>query len=291
MTAEHGFASILACPVEGCGAALARVERAFLCANRHSFDVSRANTVNLLTPKDKKSANPGDSKEAVRARRRNLERGHGDSLRDALIARARAAGVREGGVLLDVGSGDGFFTRAIGVELGLQAFGLDLSPAAAEIAAKANAAGDPRAPFFFTANADRKMPVRDGSVDLLTSITARRNPAEFARVLAPRGVAMIACPADDDLLELREAVLGARRPVGAAETLSAAMTDRFRLIERIAVRRPLTLDRAAIADWLLATYRGARESQSERVAGLERIETAASHEIFVFERTRGESGA
>ena len=39
-----------------------------VCENGHRFDVARQGYVNLLSPKDKRSKDPGDSKEMVYAR-------------------------------------------------------------------------------------------------------------------------------------------------------------------------------------------------------------------------------
>ena len=61
---------------------------------------------------------------------------------------------------------------------------------------------------WVVANADRRLPVSDHSTTLLLSVHARRNAQEAARVLTAGGHCVIAVPADDDLIELREAVQG-----------------------------------------------------------------------------------
>ena len=48
---------------------------------RTAFDVARSGYVNLLQPQDKRSKTPGDTPEAVAARRRFLDRGHADAAR------------------------------------------------------------------------------------------------------------------------------------------------------------------------------------------------------------------
>ena len=64
--------------------------------------------------------------------------------------------------------------------------------------------------IWVVANADRRLPLLDRSVDLALSIYGRRNPAEVARVLAAAGYLLVAVPAADDLIELRELVQGRR---------------------------------------------------------------------------------
>ncbi|HEY0787692.1 MAG TPA: hypothetical protein VGE86_03550, partial [Thermoanaerobaculia bacterium] len=95
----------LLCTVRGCGEALANEGRALRCARGHAFDRARSGYANLLQPQDRRSARPGDRREAVLARRRLLERGAGDALFGALasLASALPAGARA----LDVGCGEG----------------------------------------------------------------------------------------------------------------------------------------------------------------------------------------
>src|SRR5450755_3800076 len=55
----------LLCTVRGCRRPLSRESNRFVCERGHSFDVARSGYLNLLQPQDRRSANPGDSKEAV----------------------------------------------------------------------------------------------------------------------------------------------------------------------------------------------------------------------------------
>jgi hypothetical protein len=79
---------MLVCPVRGCGQPLAWGEREATCPRRHRFDVARSGYLNLLQPQDRKSTEAGDSKEAVAARRRSMERGLGEALLAGLIEAA-----------------------------------------------------------------------------------------------------------------------------------------------------------------------------------------------------------
>src|SRR4051812_13953135 len=65
----------LLCTVRDCHQPLAREEKRLVCERNHAYDVARSGYVNLLQPQDRRSANPGDSKEAVAARRRLADRG------------------------------------------------------------------------------------------------------------------------------------------------------------------------------------------------------------------------
>ena len=60
----------LICPI--CGKELNQQEKAFVCPDRHSFDVARQGYVNLLVVQQKHSLTPGDTREQVLARRRKI---------------------------------------------------------------------------------------------------------------------------------------------------------------------------------------------------------------------------
>ena len=93
----------LLCPV--CGEKLNKVDRAWLCPNRHSFDIARQGYVNLLTVQQKHSLNPGDTREQVLSRRAFLEAGFYRPIVDALRDTARE--LNASGPLLDIGCGEG----------------------------------------------------------------------------------------------------------------------------------------------------------------------------------------
>ena len=61
---------MLLCPVRECHLPLVREDRRVFCPRAHSFDVARSGYLNLLQPQDRRSKQPGDTTEAVAARRR-----------------------------------------------------------------------------------------------------------------------------------------------------------------------------------------------------------------------------
>lgn len=238
----------LLCPVRGCGAALERRERSWACSRGHSFDVARSGYCNLLQPQDRRSKSPGDAREAALARRRFLEAGHGDFLLEALREEVR-------GTTLDVGCGEGFFLGSLGLE---EAHGVDLSVPAIELAAR-------RWPgvSWWVVNADRALPFADGSFDTALSIAGRRPAAELRRVV--KGRLLVAVPGEDDLIELREAVLGEGRLLGRVEKTVSELAGFFELESRRTLRSVETVD---ARDALAATYRGARQSQRKELGDM-----------------------
>ncbi|MBM3762614.1 MAG: methyltransferase domain-containing protein [Acidobacteria bacterium] len=240
---------MLACPVRGCQRPLARDGRQLRCASGHCFDVARSGYVNLLQPQDKKSKQPGDSAEAVAARRR---------LHDLGVTRPLLDGVADvlkpcsSNTVLDAGCGEGFYLGSIVAEHGCQGCGVDLSIAAIEAAARRYKNCE-----WIVANADRALPYADQSFDAVMSITARMNTVEFARVLKPGGRLLVAVAAPEDLIEVRG------RGKERVERTVDEFRSSFELVESRRVTHRAEMDRAAVEDLRLAIY---RPMQSEEAA-------------------------
>jgi len=269
----------LLCTVRGCRRPLSRESNRFVCERGHSFDVARSGYLNLLQPQDRRSPNPGDSKDAVQARRRFLERGF---LKQIADRGSRIAGVRNRDLrsairdpILDVGCGEGYFTAQAGAT-----DGVDISVPAIDAAARKY-----KDPFFVVANADRFLPYADHSFDLVMSITARMNPAEFERVLAPDGRLLIVLPAPDDLIELREAVLGEGTLIDRVDRTVATFAN-FKLEEHKRVATVAHLDRDAIHDVMASSYRGLRTKQRERLSALADLDVTLSRDLLLFTSSR-----
>jgi 23S rRNA (guanine745-N1)-methyltransferase len=270
----------LRCPVRACTEALTLSGRRLTCRRGHAFDRAREGYWNLLQPQDRRSRAPGDTDEAIRARRQFLSRGHADGFIAALRGVLDTIPAPPGATVLDAGCGEGTMTLALAAGRGWDLYGLDLSARALGLAARIG----PDATWI-AANADRALPLPDASVDLVLSLFARRPAAEFRRVVRPGGVVVIALPGPEDLVELREIAQGhgARRervPALRAELGAAAL--RLTGEERWTAR--VRLDRESIQEALAMTYRGARRSQSDRISGTEAIDATLAAEILWFER-------
>jgi 23S rRNA (guanine745-N1)-methyltransferase len=268
---------IVVCPVRRCGLELHWGERSCTCPAGHSFDIARSGYVNLLLSQDKRAKSPGDSKAMVCARRRLLAAGMGDRLLEGLAAALARIPIRPGARVLDVGCGDGFYLAALAGRFGLEGYGVDISTAAVDAAAQRYPG-----PRWIAANGDRRLPFADQSFDCVMSITARKNPGEFKRLLAPDGRLLLAVPADDDLAELRQAVLGQATAKDRVGLTTEALEEFFTLESRETARRSVSLDVPALLDLLLVTYRGARFSSADRTAALKPITVTSSAELLCF---------
>jgi 23S rRNA (guanine745-N1)-methyltransferase len=231
----------------------------------------------LLQPQDRRAPEPGDSRAAALARRRSLDGGLGDVLLDALFARIEQAGFPPGAAVLDAGCGEGFFLAAIAGRFRYECWGVDISAAAIDLAAK-------RYPDlnWVVANADRRLPFADGSFHLLLSIFGRKNPSEFHRVLLPEGRLLLVVPAEDDLAELREAVLGKAVLKDRGAKSLRIFEKHFELETEVTARSRARLDAAGLEDLLRGTYLGARHSERKRFAVVKELEVTQSYRLLCF---------
>jgi 23S rRNA (guanine745-N1)-methyltransferase len=267
----------LACTVRDCGLPLTRRERAYVCRSGHSFDIARSGYVNLL--QDRRSLEAGDSKAAVDARAALERTGVGSGVIEAVIDKVLLLDLPLGAVIVDLGSGSGEMLGRLSTRRQVSGIGIDLSSAAAEFSVR-------RFPAltWVVANADRRLPLRDNSVEVVLSIHGRRNPAECTRVLTPTGRLIVVIPAPDDLIELRAVVQGQVVERDRVEAMLVEHQTFFRLDQRVAVREQLTLEHEALLNVLRGTYRGARFRLSERVGSILRLQVTLSSELCVFQK-------
>jgi 23S rRNA (guanine745-N1)-methyltransferase len=265
---------MLLCTVRDCRLPLLLDARRYVCANEHAFDVARSGYVNLLQPQDKRSKTPGDTPDAVAARRRFLERGHAAPLVDTIV---RALPLRENETLLDAGCGEGHHLGAFRRTYGVDAHGIDISVPAIELAAKRY-----RDCSWIVGNADRFLPYADAAFDAVASITARMNPEEFRRVLAPSGALLIVIPGADDLLELREAILGERIERDRVERTIATFDSLFALECHEHIAHVARLDRESMLDVMSSSYRGLRLREREQLETLDAMDVTLSRDALLF---------
>ena len=181
--------------------------------------------------------------------------------------------------VLDVGCGEGGFVRDLSGLGNVEAHGIDISAPSVELAAKASSGV-----LFVVANADRFLPYADGSFNFIVSIDARLNTAEFDRVLTPQGLVLVAVPAPDDLVELRERIQGARVEKSRVERVGQDLGGRFELADKMTVREQRELGPADLKDLLTTTYRGFREKERARISQLQTMTLTLSHEVLAYRR-------
>jgi 23S rRNA (guanine745-N1)-methyltransferase len=238
----------LLCPVCGEDLRLDRREdgrpAGLRCQEGHRFDAARQGHVNLLTGRGSKHLE--DTKFMVASRERWLQRGHYAPIADALagaVTRHLDHASQDAVTVVDTGAGTGYYTRAVldALETPATAVELDLSKAAAQRAAR-----DPRV-LSLVWDTWRDWPLAAGSCDVLLDVFAPRNVTEFARVLRPGAVAVVAVPRPHHLQQLRDSgLLGidGRKE----ERLAASLRDDFVEVGAQDVEQTLALTPDEAAD-------------------------------------------
>lgn len=254
----------LACPLDG--APLHCHGATWRCPAGHSFDIASQGYANLLPVQQKRSRDPGDSKEMVAARRRFLNAGHYQPIA-AAVSRAALAERPAGAAIscLDAGCGEGYYLRQLAAAAGdaqtLALLGLDISKWAVLSAAKQ----DKRPNWLVGTNA--RLPVLPATLDLVLCLFGFPVYGEFARVLKPGGVLLQVDAGPDHLRELREIIYPALKPERPTES---QVPTGFRSLSTETVRFPLAIDGAEqIADLLAMTphlYRASAEGRARAAA-------------------------
>ena len=229
---------LLECPA--CGAALVRADRALRCATGHSFDIARQGYVNLLLG----HLEPGtaDTREMVEARDAFLSAGHYTPIATAVAETVSDAPAAGRGLVVDVGAGTGTYLRTVLERLpDTSGLALDISKDAIKRAVRSH----PRIAGA-VCDAWSRLPLADGRAAAVLSVFAPRNPAEFARILAPGGRVVTVTPREEHLAELVGPLGLVRVEADKEERLSRTFGPYFERSGTQAVRSDLLLGHAEV---------------------------------------------
>ena len=263
----------LLCPV--CGEKLNKVDRAWLCPNRHSFDIARQGYVNLLTVQQKHSLNPGDTREQVLSRRSFLEAGYYAPILETLTETAKELGIT--GPILDVGCGEGYYSARLARTLDAELVGLDISKEAVRCAAAKY-----KGPTWLTATAAH-IPVEKGSAQLVTSLFALTLPEEFSRVLWDEGYYFQVLACQDHLLGLKSVIYP---ELNLKEKDSVPELPGFALVKSVPIRFSFTVEDEQIRNLFSMTphvFRIGKEG-AERLRNTKTLTDTASCVLNVYRK-------
>jgi 23S rRNA (guanine745-N1)-methyltransferase len=207
----------LACPIDGL--MLETKNKQWVCANNHSFDISRQGYVNLLPVQHKRSKHPGDSKEMVIARTNFLNSGVYQPLADT-INTIICPLVNNHNMynLLDAGCGEGYYFDYLFCELDkldleypLSFIGLDISKEAIVQASKRNKK------ISWIVGTNRQPPIAEASVDIILCVFGFVSFKGFSQILKPGGKLMLVDPGAEHLKELRDIIYHEVKSTAATE--------------------------------------------------------------------------
>lgn len=271
----------LACPLDGLP--LQSDGATWRCASGHSFDIASQGYTHLLPVQNKRSRDPGDSKDMIAARRRFLANGFYQPIA-AAVSRAVLADLPAGitGSCLDAGCGEGYYLSQLAAAVPdhqtLALLGLDISKWAALAAAKQ----DKRTTWVVGSNAN--LPVLPGTLDRVLCMFGFPVYAEFARVLKQTGRLILVDAGPDHLRELREIIYPRLKPERTAEMPSPTGFSRLP-IETLRFSIELT-HAEQIADLLTMTphlYRASAEGRA-KASALTALSLSVDVQLTGFER-------
>lgn len=266
------LAGALRCPV--CGGPLLLNARTLCCPKAHSFDLAREGYAYLLPMQKKHTADPGDGKAMVRARRAFLSAGHYAPLMQALAALCAEL---PHGHIVDAGCGEGSYDKYLYDALnGPQIAAFDLSKEAVRLASRLV----PEAAFCV--GGSFCAPVRDGWADLLLNIFSPMAEAEFARMLRPGGHLIYAVPTAQHLFGLKEILYDHPYENEVRQT----EYDGFSFIRAVSAEAVLTLQGQSVQDLFAMTpyYWNTPAEGAARLAACESLTTEIGFRFLVYKR-------
>ena len=248
---------VLMCPV--CQTELKLAGQSWRCQNQHSYDQAKQGYVNLHVVQHKHSKNPGDTVEAVAARRRFLASAAYQKLQQAIVAIVQRLNINSA---IDIGCGEGYYSQAMAAHIP-DLFAVDIAKSAIQAAAKQDQAKQ----VTWIVGTGAMLPLLDQSVELCSSFFSPLPKQEMLRVLNDQGYVLLATPAPQHLFAMRQALFSevkAHQP----EKFIAQLAPEFKLLEQHLITDQLLLNQQQLQD-LIAMTPYAWKAKAELRAALE----------------------
>jgi len=224
----------LMCPV--CGASFGMSgQKSLVCANHHCFDFAAKGYVNFIP--NQKQASETYSKGLFESRAAVFEAGAYDKVYDEIYSIILSKfGDAPKVNLLDVGCGEGYYAARLSRMPGINVFAIDIIKDAILASCKRNAPAK-----WMVADLTR-IPLREGSVDVLLNVLASANYAEFKRVLSEKGIVIKAIPGNDYLKEIRELLKPQlRNQEYSNENVAEYFEKQLKIIEKRTISYPFAV--------------------------------------------------
>lgn len=185
-----------------------------ICRNNHQFDRAKQGYFNLLPVQHKKSKVPGDSKEMIVARENFLAGNYYLPLAKKLanIVNELLNERVEPTAILDIGCGEGYYSRVIADHNNSDQYGFDISKPAVQKAARKHKDG------HYSVASSEHIPLLGASIDLAFKVYAPVSDRELQRVVKANGFMVNVTPAPRHLWQLREFIYDNVRPHDTVDT-------------------------------------------------------------------------
>ena len=183
----------LKCPI--CNEELVRIDNMYRCFNRHNYDLSKEGYVNLLRKQGGKDF--GDSKDMVKARRNFFNKDFYNPLKIRLTELIKGYHPTN---ILDLGSGEGYYTNYFKENINADIAGIDIAKEAVRIASKQNK------DVTYIVGSVQDIPVFDKSINLVINNFTPIDVNEITRVLKKDGILITTKVGKNHLIELKKAI-------------------------------------------------------------------------------------
>jgi len=186
------------------GLTLVQDGRRLACKHGHSFDIARQGYVNLLGASDKRSQDPGDSKDMINARREFLDAGHYLPVATRLVELLKQE-IDSSSLVVDAGCGEGYYLQQLQAQLESTRhsapliIGFDISKWAVQAASR-------RLSATWLVASNRNIPVAANSADYVLSLFGFPVFESFQKVLKEGGSLVCVNAGPRHLIELREII-------------------------------------------------------------------------------------
>jgi len=201
------------CPICQQNLALSYDEKQLICKSNHQFDRAKQGYFNLLPVQNKKSKIPGDSKEMINARETFLAGDFYLPLAKKLSDVIQTLSLSETPTLLDVGCGEGYYSRVVSQHTDSLHYGFDISKPAIQKAARKHKEG------YYCVASSEHIPLQSLSVDLAFKVYAPASDNELHRVIKSKGYLISITPAPRHLWQLREFIYDNVKPHDTVDTV------------------------------------------------------------------------
>jgi 23S rRNA (guanine745-N1)-methyltransferase len=269
------------CPV--CSKPLVELDARLCCENNHSFDRAKQGYFNLLLSNQKRSAEPGDSKAMMQARREFLNTGlYRPLLQQLQQWLVNKTDSKTPVNLLDCGSGEGYYLAALVANTNVYGYGIDISKVACSMAARVQQITQLNCSsainMHYAVASNFNLPIQSDSVDVVLRLFAPSDDAEVCRVLNEGGEFWRVSPGPDHLTQLKAQLYEQSMPHDMP-----TIPNGMRLLRRTMVRFDLKLSSAGQIQQLLGMTPFVWQAPKQKQEGLQKISSLDVTAEFVVE--------
>lgn len=276
---------LLLCPV--CKENLIKdtLNKTYKCKNNHTYDIAKEGYVNLLISNQKRSKNPGDSKEMVLARIDFLSKGYYKKLSDKInekIIEYLTQNSKEEFNIMDLGCGEGYYLinlKNYMDEKNIKAnyYGIDVSKEAVKYAGKTNK------DCVWAVGNNFNILASDKSIDCILSVFSPIDIDECNRVLKDDGIFIRVLPRTNHLIELRNIIYS---EVHLNEKVYKASDEDNEYVEESNVTFDIELNKEEILSLLKMTphYWKSTPENKEKLDSYESLLITIDMRIGVFQK-------